>query len=1008
MLWHSRLRRDKKLDRRSFLKIAGAASIASFALKDALGKEVPKANAALTREKYDRYKTGQKVPTICPYCATGCGLLATTVDGKLLEVEGDPSHPINQGSVCSKGAAAFQLYTSDRRVLYPMKRTNPKKGKDEDPKWQKISWSEAYSIISGKVKDALTGFPYKQGSDYYCVGKDNPVAWLGSSYWNNEECYLGKKLISLLGSTNVEHQARKCHASTVVGLSNTFGFGAMTNHIIDAKNAKSFLIMSNPAESHTIEFRWIQEAISNGAKVVVLDPRFTRTASKADVYARFRSGSEAALFLGMIRYVLFEKPERADWSFLEARTSAPYKTDGTGPLSDWKTNPDSILGKLKSIVEKYTPEEVERICGISKDKFIQAIDTFSSTKPGAIYYSMGTTQHTNAVQAIRAHAILQLVLGNMGKAGGGVNALRGISNVQGSTDMNLLAHTIMGYRGPPLNVTEIRRYQKWKNGGGPGTSGNLDTDAQKRGGTTDGGRVSYPWADISDAESKSKATEFRYDDRHFPTWNALEYHWGIYVGTWPGVDPDNEPVVCDLPVGIGNYIVPLFRAIRDGKIKVLICNGENPAVSVPNVNLVRDALSSANLFMVVNEIFETETAIYADILLPGSVQVERSGSISNTGRWIQWRWKAVEPPGECKPELTYVTELYQNIRTALKAAGIKLPSEKFEDETSAQVKKMIGTVEVENNPEAAWPSRFGTDSESVFKEIGARSITVGGVTLPQAAANVLYRGGYDTAFTSVVEGGILAKRRDLTPVDAEDGSNGYFKNWAYSWMDNQRILYNSSESKAGVKTFFVWFATDPTAWLGHTLDKAAIWSRPLYDPTKPAKNPLSQAMPLHTEPLESPDSTLAAEYPTMWDNRYAVETGSADEYPYVLITNRVAEHMQAGAMTRNVPWLVEAQPEMFVEISPELASSLGITDGSYVLVKTKRTPTGIRVKAIVTNRVQPLTVNGKKVHQVAMPWHWGFKGLSTGPSANEITIDSVDVSANIPEYKTCLCKVEKA
>ncbi|MCK5403472.1 hypothetical protein KAI60_05095, partial [Candidatus Bathyarchaeota archaeon] len=185
------------MDRRNFIKIAGAASIASLALKDIIGKSIPTANASdLTSTKYENYKIGQRIPTICPYCAGGCGLIVTTLQGKIIEVEGDPNHPINQGATCSKAAAALQLYTSDRRILYPMKRTNPLKGKDEDPQWQQISWDEAYSTISNKVKDALTGVPYKHGSNYYYNGKDNPISWLGSSYWNNEECYLARKLIS--------------------------------------------------------------------------------------------------------------------------------------------------------------------------------------------------------------------------------------------------------------------------------------------------------------------------------------------------------------------------------------------------------------------------------------------------------------------------------------------------------------------------------------------------------------------------------------------------------------------------------------------------------------------------------------------------------------------------------------------------------------------------------------------------------------------------------------------
>jgi formate dehydrogenase major subunit len=648
---------------------------------------------------------------------------------------------------------------------------------------------------------------------------------------------------------------------------------------------------------------------------------------------------------------------------------------------------------------------VERISGLPQATLIQVADTFSSLKPGNIYYSMGTTQHSNATQAIRAHAILQLILGNMGKPGGGVNALRGISNVQGSTDMNLLSHLIMGYRAPPTNVEEIRRYQKWKN-----------TAPETRGGVSGG--IAYPWASVDDAKIAGKVIEYQYDARHFPTWNSLEYHWGLYVGTWPGMDPDNEPVVCDLPTVKGNPIVQLFRAIHDGKIKVLICNGENPAVSVANVNLVREALSSEHLFTVVNEIFETETATYADILLPGTVQIERSGSITNTGRWIQWRWKAVDPAYERKPELIYLTELYQHIRSTLKAAGIMLPSEKYEEENSVQINRMIGTDVIENDPEATWPSSFlplSVDNvlnseelaEAVFKETAATSITVGGVSLPQAAANVLYKTGYnpdDPQYADV--GGFLPKRRDPTPADLEDEMYGYYKNWAFSWMLNQRVLYNINESNPGLKTFFVWFAMAPDTWLG--LDRAAIWSKALYDSTKPSTNPYHHGMPLHNEPVESPDTTLATEYPTMWDDRFAVEKGDPDEYPIVLTTNRLAEHMQAGAMTRNLPWLVETHPEVFVELSPELASSIGVADGSYVFVKTKRKPAGIKVKAIVTDRMKPIIVNGKTVHQAAMPWHWGFKGLSTGPSANEITIDSVDVSAQIPETKTCLCKIEKA
>ncbi|MCP8312079.1 MAG: molybdopterin-dependent oxidoreductase [Candidatus Methylarchaceae archaeon HK01B] len=975
------------------------ATITTFALG-----EIPEVMATTGEyprlDRIENYLEGQTVPSICLYCAGGCGVRVTTLNGEIIETEGDPDHPINSGRLCSKPSAYPQLIYSERRILYPMKRTNPNKGENEDPGWVQITWDEAYSTIASKIQEAMENVPYKRTNtttgedDYYYVGKDSPVSWLGSSYWNNEECYLGRKLTALIGSNNIEHQARKCHASTVVGLGSTFGFGAMTNHIIDAKNSKVFLIVSNPAESHSMEFRWVTEAVLNGAKIINLDPRFNRTSTKADIFARYRSGSEAAIYLGLIRYTIINA--RYDKNFLETRTNAPYDLDGNF-LSDWETNPDSIFSKLKAIAEDYTPEEVYKISGIAVEKFDLIADTFTdlNNRPGNIYYAMGTTQHTNASQAIRAQAILQLLLGNMGVPGGGVNALRGISNVQGSTDMNMLMHLIMGYRAPPRNETEIRRYQKWKN-----------YDPANRGGSSDPAAVK-----ANDNDPSYTVWEQRYYNRHFPTWNSLEYNWGMYVGTWPGIDPDNESIVCDLPVDYGYPIVALFRKIWNEDIKVLICNGENPAVSMPNAELVRDALSK--VFLVVEEIFETETAWFADILLPGTVQVERSGSITNTGRWIQWRWKAIDPPGECKPELEYVTELYQKIR---EDAGVKLPSERYKDDTGH---------DTGSRPEDCWPSPYASvfngdpyTAEDVYKEIGAKSLDPSlrpGYVTVQPAANVIYKNSYDPELDPSVEG-ILAKRRDPTPLDSEDAQYGYFKNWAFSWMLNQRVLYNINESHSGVNYFFTWWALNDTTWLG--FDKGAVWSRLLFNASIPdVKNPLSHGMPLHNEPLESPDSELEIEYPTMWGSYYTyynvyedikpVEIGDSSTYPYVLTTFRLAEHMQAGALTRNVPWLVELFPEVFVEMSPTLASKIGVSSGDYVLLKTARNPDGDMVKCVVTDRIQPLIINGKTIHEVAMPWHWGFRGLSTGLSANVLTMDAVDVSAHIPEYKACLCKVEK-
>ncbi|MBS7630865.1 molybdopterin-dependent oxidoreductase [Candidatus Bathyarchaeota archaeon] len=958
-----------KTNRRDFLKLCASVPIL-LSLRDVASEPLlgPKLfSATIGEQKLREYKRGRRVPSICVYCAGGCGVVLTSVGGKIIEAEGDPLHPINRGSTCSKLAAYLQLVNSDRRLTRPLKRTNPLKGVDQDPGWVPITWEEALEKIAEKIVEAAATQKYvheeaigdKTVQNYYHVGKDSPIMWHGSSYWSNEECYLAKKMMSILGSLNVEHQARKCHASTVVALANTFGFGAMTNHIIDAKNSKSFLIMSNPAESHTMEFKWVMEAKDNGAVIINLDPRFNRTSSKADIYARYRSGAEAALFMGLNYILLYEMPQYIDTKFLETRTNAPYDYDGN-LLSDWMTNPNSIFNIFKNHVKKYTPEEVERIAGIKAEKLREVAKAFFSNKPGNIYYAMGSTQHTNAVQAIRAQAILQLLLGNIGVPGGGINALRGISNVQGSTDMNLLSHLIMGYRSPPRSLADVRRYQKWKN----------SDPANRPGGVAEG--VKY---------QPANKTEERFDDRHFPTWKQLEYNWGIKIGTYPGIDPDNEPVICDLPIGTGNPTQQLFRAILDGKIKVAIIVGENNAVSNPNAILIKEALSKPGVFVVVNEIFETETAHFADILLPGTTRAERNGSVTNTGRWVQWHYKAAEPPGECRDELWFVTQLFKIIR----AKGLKIPSE-------------LSPYEVKGNPDLTWPTPYkgeiGETPEAVYKEFGH----------PTLWSHALYRSSWDGNLHPEL-GGVLAKRRNPEPVSEQDKRYGYFKNWGWSWMLNQRVLYNVNEDPPGVKTFFVWWAHNEKIWLG--LDRAAIWSLPLRDASKPEWNPLRWGLPLHNEPLESPDEELAKEYPTMWDKRFEVNVGSPKDYPYVMTTFRLAEHMQAGAMTRNLPWLVEAQPEMFVEISPKLAEEIGVKIGDYVKVKTARNPEGIRIKVNITERISPLRVNGREIHVVGMPWHWGFKGLSTGPSANDITIDAVDVSANIPEYKTCLCNVVK-
>lgn len=982
-----------------------------------------------------------RVYTVCPYCAGGCQVIVTVKEGKAIDMEGDPDCPINEGALCSKANGYLQLVNSPQRITKPMKRQATTKGETVDPNWDDtIAWSTVFAEIASAVVAAhnTVQMTHTDGGNthYYRVGIDSPIAMHGSSYFNNEECYLSKKIISLLGSSENEHQARKCHASTVAGLGSTFGFGAMTNHFTDIANAHRILIIgSNAAENHPISFHHVQAAVENNdAKIIVLDPRYTRTASRADLFARFRSGTQAAIFMGFMRYLFEEEPDQIDWEFLYDRTNSPYifseiiepttadldtnkiadaaalRTDA---LSDSGT---SVLAQLRMRAKDYTAAEVSKITGIDATTWTEICDMYTQAKPGTIMYSMGTTQHTNGTYAIRAYAIVQLLLGNMGVPGGGVNALRGISNVQGSTDMNLLSHYVMGYRTFPRSVDDIRRYQKWKN-----TDQGTGKTIEDKGGVT-GGATYTP----------ANKTEERWDGRHFPTWNSLEYNWGIFIGTYPGTDPDTEDAICDLPVGIGNPTIQLFRKMHDGDYDVVLIFGENNAVSNANSSYIREALADSTTKVVVFENFDHETAHFADYLLPATFPTERYGTITNSGRWVQWRTKAVDPPGDNMPEVEFLSKLFYHIRQA----GLQLPSEKYMEDNALTGNEL--NVKIDD----CWPTIYkpyaGTETIDntwlketaayTYREMGADVLdatvnTSRGRKTVQPAANVLHKKSWNSSGASLIhdtDPKVLGSRRDRTQNTQEDKDYGYWKQWAWSWMLNQRVLYNPDEAEPGLATFFNWWASTDEVWLG--LDKASIWSRPRFNrtaaetrfgATDKEKHPLYWGVPLHNEPVETPVAAMQTKYPTVWyDEKFTdkgydpVVKGSASTYPYVLTTFRLTEHMQAGAMTRNVPWLIQCHPECFLEISEELAAEKGIQSGDLVDVESARAK--VRVKASVTKRLKPFTIDGDKtVHEVAMPWHWGFKGLSTGPTANDVTMDAVDYHANIPETKACLVKITK-
>ena len=791
----------------------------------------------------------------------------------------------------------------------------------------------------------------------------------------------------------------------------------MTNHWIDVKNADAILIMgSNAAENHPIAFKWVEVARERGAVLISVDPRFTRTSALADIYAPMRSGADIAFLGGMINHVLannlFQREyvveytnaaflldpafgfkdgyfsgwdpakktyDRATWKFqLEA--------DGTPKQDKSLKDPNTVFQRLRRHFGRYTPEMVERVCGTPRADFLKVADAFARTgapdRAGTIMYAMGWTQHSKATQLIRTAAILQLLLGNIGLAGGGVNALRGLSNVQGSTDMAVLFHILPGYLGTPTRKDH------------PTLQAYLDKETPKTG-----------------------------------YWVNKPKFFVSLLKAWYGeaARKDNEFAYQYLPKNSGNYsYMDLFEAMYAGKLKGFLVSGQNPAVSGPNSNLERRALQRLE-WLVVRDLFETETAAFWKgpgvdpakvatevFLLPSATHLEREGTYTNSGRWLQWKWKAVDPPGDARSEAWFANQLAVRLKKLY--ADSKAPKDQ---------------------PVLALTWGYGAgdepDLEKVLAEVNGYTVADGkpvksfafladdGST---ACGNWIYSGVFPA------EGQNRAKSRTADPPE----SLGVNAGWGFSWPVNRRVLYNRASADPRGKPWngeraLVWWDPEgelPGGKKGKWVGKDVPDFRPDLAPeVKGGGNPfimradgkgglwaplVEGPFPEHYEPVESPVRNLLS--PTQ-SNPMAViykadldRLGDPKDFPIVATTYRLTEHMHTGSITRNLPWLVELMPSLFCEMSRELAAEKGIQNGDPVLVRSARGE--VRAVAYVTGRIRPFKLAGRVVHQVGIPWHWGFMGMAKGDSANLLTPHVGDANTRIQESKAFLVDVRKA
>jgi len=824
----------------------------------------------------------------------------------------------------------------------------------------------------------------------------------------------------------------------------------MTNGWIDIKNTDMMLIMGgNPAENHPCGFKWAVEAKRNrNAKMIVVDPRFTRTAAVADQYVQLRVGTDIAFLGGVINYAIqnnriardylvhytnagfivkegFKLPEDGLFSGYDGATHSYDKSTwnysgaadkpGAMPAAPefdlTLENPRCVFQLLKQHYARYTPEMVERITGVPKDQFLKTADLFTSIrkdgdmkKAGTIIYAVGWTQHSSGTQTIRGAAILQLLLGNVGRAGGGVNALRGHSNIQGATDMAGIFDILPGYLKVPTPAD--KDFQSYLERITPKPSKPAAWQSFNYWSNTPAFAVSFQKALYGDAATKQNEWAFHY----LPKVDR-KYSWA-----------------------------EIWDDMYRGKVKGLFAFGMNGVAIGPNSHKNIEALKKAD-WLVVCEIYPDETSEFwkspgitteemAKIpttvyRLPGAGFAEKDGTFVNSARWLQWKHAALPPPPGCKLDQEILARIFLKTRELYAKEGGKFPDPILHATWSytdpynpslAEVAKEINGRAISDvtDPKLNQTIKAGQQLPG-FGWMRADGSTSGG--------NWLYCGSW-------TEAGPQMQRRGT-----EDPSGlGIYPNWGWSWPANRRVLYNRASCDLNGKPFDpdrrqVWWNEDQQKWVGNDVPDFKADSAPkdhmgpfIMNPEGVARifGPLAAfadgPFPEHYEPTESPvqnplhpgqqNNPIAKRFTSDLDKLGSVNDG----YNIICTTYRLTEHYHYW--TKNNPMNVQLVPEPFVEIPAELADEMGLRGGERVKVTSARGQ--YIAKAMVTRRIKAMTVDGKKTYQIGIPIHWGYRGIAEDEGktarngANLLSPAVTDPNANTPEFKGFLVKLEKA
>ena len=820
------------------------------------------------------------------------------------------------------------------------------------------------------------------------------------------------------------------------------------------------------AECHPVGFQWVMEAKLRGARIIHVDPRFTRTSAVADTYVALRAGSDIAFLGALVNYILsngrefreyvvaytnasaiisddYRDTEDLDGLFSgwdpETRTydhqSWQYKgmtvapsaghreggpkgeahgygaklTGGDPPETDpTLEDPRCVFQILKRHFSRYTPELVEEVCGVPREQFLEVAEALCQNsgreRTAALCYSVGWTQHSVGVQYIRTGAIIQLLLGNMGRPGGGIMALRGHASIQGSTDIPTLYNILPGYL--PMPAPSVH-----------------DT-----------------LADYIEANT-APAGFWGHAGAYFIS--LLKAWWG------DAATADNDYCYDYLPFITGDHSA--YRTIvdmADGKVQGYFVLGENPAVGSANGKLHRFALSKLD-WLVVRDLVEIETATFwkdgpeidtgelrtADngtevFFMPAAAHTEKDGSFTQTQRMLQWHHKAVEPQGDCRSELWFYWHLGRIIREKL--AGSTEPRDRAVLDLTWDY-PLIGDTQGPNGPLSGMAD---PDAEAVLREING--VGPDGRTVPGYTA---LKDDGSTACGCWIYSGCYADEVNQTARRKPHTEQSWTAlEWGWTWPANRRVLYNRASADPSGKPWserkrLVWWDEEAGKWTGDDVPDFVVDKPPDYEPPEGAKAEkalrgdepfimqtdgkgwlfapsglVDGPLPTHYEPHESPftnplyaqQSNPARQTYRRRRNRYNDED-PGKTYPYVMTTYRLTEHHTAGGMSRFLSHLSELQPEMFCEVSPALAAERGLENGGWATISSARTT--IEARVLVTDRVKPLRVQGRELHQVGLPYHWGWKGLVTGDSANDLFPLALDPNVHIEEVKAATCDV---